>query len=110
MGEPAGLPPSPPAPPPGCDDPKLGTLCGRDAIGAIVGIAVGGALLLVLLGLVIYYLAFRGASSPVQVRMPVRAPPEIDSPTPKTRAQVKPPKPSARNPESRNPKALGPQP
>eukprot|EP00955_Chlamydomonas_euryale_P092923 364744-Chlamydomonas_euryale.AAC.5 len=62
----APLPPEPPEPPAPCDDPKLGSLCGKDAVGAIVGIAVGGALLLALLAVVVYYLAFRGSRSQVQ--------------------------------------------
>jgi hypothetical protein len=53
------LPPSPPPPPKACASPKLGSLCGNDAVGAIIGIAVGGALLLALLALVIYYRIFR---------------------------------------------------
>ncbi|EFJ44090.1 hypothetical protein VOLCADRAFT_118865, partial [Volvox carteri f. nagariensis] len=42
--------PSPP-PPPGalCEDPRLGSLCGAEAVGAIVGIIAGGLLLLALL-------------------------------------------------------------
>ncbi len=41
-----------PPPPPGrqCDKPRLGSLCGAEAVGAIVGIVAGG---LLLLGLVI---------------------------------------------------------
>jgi hypothetical protein len=55
------LPPSPtaPPPPPTCDKPHLGSLCGADAIGAIVGIIVGGLLVLALLAAFVYYTFIR---------------------------------------------------
>lgn len=50
-------PPAPLAPGAGkvCKKPHLGDLCGKEAIGAIIGIAVGGTLLL---GIVIGIIAF----------------------------------------------------
>jgi hypothetical protein len=57
----AGAPPlpSPPPPPPDCPSPRLGSLCGQNAIGAIVGICVGGVVMLALLAATVYYLAVR---------------------------------------------------
>ncbi len=47
---------SPPPPPAAaCDKPHLGTLCGKDAAGAIAGIAIGGFLLLALIAGTAYY-------------------------------------------------------
>eukprot|EP00798_Chlamydomonas_sp_ICE-L_P020107 gene20107-26828_t len=46
-----------------CDNPKLGSLCGSDAIGAIIGIAVGGLLLLTLLVCSIWCFVVRRSSS-----------------------------------------------
>jgi len=59
-----------PSPPPGpnvpapCKRPHLGGLCGKDAIGAIIGIAIGGTVVLVLLFLCLYLLLVR-RSTPI---------------------------------------------
>eukprot|EP00798_Chlamydomonas_sp_ICE-L_P007662 gene7662-818_t len=49
--------PGPPISPPTnskCDNPQLGDLCGQDAIGAIIGIVLGGLLVLALLLLLLF--------------------------------------------------------
>ena len=53
-------PPSPaPAPSPAsCPQPHLGNLCGQDAIGAIVGIILGGLAVLGILAAMVYYVFF----------------------------------------------------
>lgn len=58
----------PPSPPPTseCKKPHLGTLCGADAIGAIIGIILGGLIILALLIALIIYL-FARPSSPIVV-------------------------------------------
>ncbi len=43
------------SPPRNCPQPRLGKLCGKDAIAAYVGIGVGGLLLLALLFAAIVY-------------------------------------------------------
>eukprot|EP00198_Chlamydomonas_reinhardtii_P005353 XP_001694689.1 predicted protein [Chlamydomonas reinhardtii] len=55
---PLSTPPPPPAS--RCDSPRLGSLCGAEAVGAIVGIIVGGLLLLGLLIGLAYSLISRG--------------------------------------------------
>jgi hypothetical protein len=56
-----GVPPapSPPAPPVNCPAPQLGNLCGQDAIGAMVGIILGGLLVLALLTATAYFYIIR---------------------------------------------------
>lgn len=53
-----------PSPPPSpakrkCKDPKLGKLCGADAVGAIIGIAIGGFFMLLLAVLLLWWLLGR---------------------------------------------------
>lgn len=60
LGVSAPLPPQQtPSAPPDCPLPQLGTLCGRDAIGAIVGIILGGLLVMGLIALLFYFLVVR---------------------------------------------------
>ncbi len=51
----APSPPPPSPPPPNCPKPHLGTLCGKDATGAIIGIAIGGAVFVGLVFLSVFW-------------------------------------------------------
>ncbi|GAX81607.1 hypothetical protein CEUSTIGMA_g9035.t1 [Chlamydomonas eustigma] len=56
--------PGPSPPPPACNNPVLGNLCGSNAVGAIIGLAVGGAAVLALVSVAVVY-GMRGKSASI---------------------------------------------